>query len=261
MVQNMVILTRGGHIWTSFDKGSTFNDITQSLPNLPGGVFIARVVPTASQGAVLIGTNNQDIWSSKDGGRTWLHARTPGGLVDLQPHPVHDSWLAAQVVNPDCFAPASTSCSLDLYTTTDQGDSWALMTTYITEFSWAGAGTQGIHDNQLVAVDWADKSGDFRSKPSDEKRLVHSTTFFHSAEVLARNVLDFLYLHNVFIIAQRDKAGLGLQLLVSENYGQQWISTRFPEATLERVRRTRCASQSDTCHSGTPFSAPRRARW
>jgi len=229
----MLFLTRGGHVWASYDKGESFRDITRDLPQ-SSGLFIASITPTAKGGAVLIATNNVDVWSSKDGGRTWTHGRVPANIMSLSTHPVHDSWFAVQTINRACYG--SSTCSLDLYLTTDGGVNFALLTTYITEFSWAGAGLNQVPENQLLVVDWADKTGDFRSKPADQKRLVRSTTFFQTSDAILYNVIDFLYLNSVFLVAQRAKTAGGLQLLISENYGAHWISTRFPHTgTLERV--------------------------
>jgi hypothetical protein len=229
--KNMLFLTRGGHVWASYDKGETFRDITRNLTGLSGA--IAQIIPTAKDGAVLVATNNLDVWSSKDGGRSWTHGQSLASILSLQTHPVHDSWFAVQTINRACFD--STSCSLDLHLTTDGGATWALLTTYITEFSWGGAGLNGVPENQVLVVDWADKTGDFRSKPADQKRLVRSTSFFSSSDVILHNVIDFLYLNNVFLVAQRGKVAGGLQLLISEDYGAHWLTTRFPHSgALER---------------------------
>ncbi len=239
----MLLLTRGGHVWASYDKGQTFRDITRDLPGLATNVYISQIIPTAKDGAVLVATNNLDVWSSKDGGRTWIHGKsTFGSILSLQTHPVHDSWFAVQTVSRACFESPNT-CSLDLHLTTDGGANFALLTTYITEFSWGGAGLNGVPENQLLVVDWADKTGDFRSKPADQKRLVRSTSFFSSSDVILHNVIDFLYLNSVFLVAQRGKVMGGLQLLISEDYGAHWITTRFPHSgALERVRILPCAA-------------------
>jgi hypothetical protein len=232
-------LSRGGHVWRSGNGGATFTDLTGQLPNSTQSLGIRTIYKTAAGGVVLLAGNSRDLWVSKDRGVTWMWVRAPGRVYDLQPHPTHKAWLALQGYTDACFQTTDT-CSLDLWFSADMGESWHTMISYVSEFSWAGAGHHGAHENQIFVVDWADKTGNIFTKPFDQKRLLRSRTLFRpgtTPQVIAVQLLDFLAIRNLLLIAQWAKGRSGLQLVTSEDFGETWHVARFPLG-LEEQRYT-----------------------
>jgi hypothetical protein len=62
-----------------------------------------------------------------------------------------------------------------LFLSQDGAISWRLIDTYVSQFTWGNAGQNGVHENSVWVLDFADKSGRqvlyaiFRNRDSSQK--------------------------------------------------------------------------------------------
>jgi hypothetical protein len=168
----------------------------------------------------------------------WRKIPFPARLYALSPHPKHPDWIAG-LGEVDCRDPLK-NCYNELYYTTDFGDTWTPVWTYIKEFSWADAGVSGNHDNQLYVVDWEDKRGSIRSKTYEPKRLLKTTTFFRGPagqqySKINDGIVDFLSVGDDLMVWKR--LGTGVVVFTSVDGGETWHTAKFPsDSQIENVR-------------------------
>ena len=68
-----------GGVYKSEDAGLTWHDNSKGLPNLP---VIALCIVVDNGPVVLASTENNSVFSSRDGGETWVSLEFPGGAGD-----------------------------------------------------------------------------------------------------------------------------------------------------------------------------------
>lgn len=103
---------------------------------------------------------------------------------------------------------------------------------YVSEFSWAAAGTNGNHDNQIFVVDWENKEGNYRRKFADPKRVIRTFSFFADSRTVSEQVIDFLAVDDDLFLVKKAIQG-GLELYTSIDAGDTWHRARFPHNKLE----------------------------
>jgi len=228
-------------LYRSADDGRTWVDQSPLLQNK----WVRWIVPTADVNKLYVLGFGPDfpLWSSPDVGASYILRGNATNYINgyaihnISPHPEHSDWAIAGGWTQKCFqSSAPGDCHYDLHYTTDFGNSWFLLDTYVLQFTWGAYLTDGSYSfaNYLYTT-FEDKQGDQSTKNYDTAVLRRgdlvskaSVTIYPQVNAIFKSQDN----DSILFLAEKDPEG-GVSLLVSEDDGDSFIRGKFPTSVPE----------------------------
>jgi len=243
--QTVFAQTTNFGLWRSTDGGSSWVDQKPKLQNEQ----ISWLAKTANPNKIYLHGYGIDfaLWRTNDGGNTYsalvnaTNFNTGFVINFIISHPTKEDLALGGGWSKNCFySNAPGFCHFDLFFTSDFGQSWTPIDTYVNQFVWGFTfeSTEQPADNTIsyYYTTYQDKTGDQSSKSLDSAILMRGDLIKQTKELVFSQVTAIFQSFDnssIMFIAERDASDGGIKLIVSEDTGISWTRAAFPLAIPE----------------------------
>ena len=142
---------------------------------------------------------------TEDRGITFVEMATPTipsmfGVQSIQSNP-KDYQKLLYIGSRNCDTPSS-DCHAELFYSSDKGQTWQAIASYVRGCSWAITTEFNAGDDAIICEIYQDRVGDQRTFHSASMNFVISRDFFATSSVLFRDIIGFVISRNYLIVAQ-----------------------------------------------------------
>ena len=240
-----------GSAWRTLDGGSTYESLQSDLRN----DFIRGVELAYDGSKIFMLTTGAWMWTSVDGGATFVNESVPYYVHDMMMHPsVPSRILATGLTNCCQQSLACTTCKAVLLLSVDEGASWRVLLDYLffrgeLAYSWAPVLNSTV-DKSFAYVRYISRVGDQRllfGEPMNLNLVPDYDDLSRFIEV--PNGGPFVWEGTTYMMARVTTGRPGLSSVsVSADAGQSFSVVAFPPVSSFNSHRIWLATES-----GNPF--------
>eukprot|EP00419_Tripos_fusus_P088245 CAMPEP_0172861924 /NCGR_PEP_ID=MMETSP1075-20121228/72937_1 /TAXON_ID=2916 /ORGANISM="Ceratium fusus, Strain PA161109" /LENGTH=856 /DNA_ID=CAMNT_0013710117 /DNA_START=111 /DNA_END=2681 /DNA_ORIENTATION=- len=237
--RTVLVQTNKGRLYRSTDRGFKWTDITERLtaassetPVLVDQIVRSQASPTTLLVAGTAGTH----FLSTDSGETWRRLRHKARIHTFVFHKNRPKWALMSMWADSCEKKGDERpCNHMLYLTKDLGRTFALVSSYVVQFSW---GDQMHKQEDRIYFTH------FRKKEGEQPKLhmwsegvdfAYTETFGKRVVPLVRQGNKFMVTNGyLFVATLKDAVSQTVNLMVSSNGGNAFSAAKLPQDIDER---------------------------
>jgi len=243
----VLVQTNKGRLYRSTDKGSSWNDITDKLKqdadgDSPSAITVSQIVKSpADLNTVLVAGTQRTHFISTNKGETWRRVRQTSTIHTFLFHKSRPKWALLSTWTQACESKGrkkgdeDVPCMHMLYLTKDLGRTFALVTTYVVQFSW-GDSSQKQQD-RIYMTHFLKRQGDQPKLTmwSKDVQFSYSENAGRTLVPVVRKGNKFLVSHGFLFVAKlKDDASQTVNLMVSSNGGSSFEVAKLPQDIDEK---------------------------